>query len=767
MSAGHLIQVAINSIAILTFVFLLILLIIRNGNGYYRGGVSFTCLMVCLIVWAFFFVLELFGENLETKVIMVKLQYLGISFVPLCYISYIIDSYSAYRRKRLTAVKVFLCAYGIFYATVSAINPFSLFYSSVELRANGTFNPEYGPLFYVCHTLFIVSIALTACLIWVAVIRGKEDKKRAAVLTASIAAPFLLNVLYVLKITGYDYTCVGFGVSAALLAATTLLFGVIDTKTYVDRNLLYILDESIFLLDKAGKIIFINETAKRLLNLGVFEKAVGKSLNEIAPFMKDPGEEAQFYETSIEKDEDVKYYGVHTILLKKHGNEAGYLIYLRDITSNKVLERKLNYLSDCDYLTGLINDRKLLKVMQEFAYASKAKDLSGTSVVALNVKNKEEISAQLTIEQSHKLLVCLTELLEAVFNGGSSIAFLGGFDFAVFSERQLSVERLSDINKTISSSCMIEDKIIKVEFRIGLYNTGAGIDGAEALSNAVYALNCSAGADNNICEYDSRTMENHSVEKLMAKCLESETLEKWFYLDYQPVLDITTNKIIKAEALLRWNHPELGSLSPALFIPIAEKTAAIFSIGWFVIRSVCNYLSDNEELFSDSFSVALNVSKRQIDNETFADELVQYITHSGIDPKMLEFEITESAVSEDIKNVKRFVEKVKRIGCRVSLDDFGAGNTALAYITDFECDALKIDTNMSADALHDKKKCKILKSINAMCKELEIDVILEHIEDMSTLRFFAKMDFRYIQGYVFSRPLSGMAMAELYRYFNR
>ena len=230
---------------------------------------------------------------------------------------------------------------------------------------------------------------------------------------------------------------------------------------------------------------------------------------------------------------------------------------------------------------------------------------------------------------------------------------------------------------------------------------------------------------------------------------------------YQPIVKAKTNKILAIEALVRWNHPEWGIVSPSEFIPLAEESGYIIEIGRYVLREVCsNYKEWKDKGFSD-FKVSINLSSVQFMEGDFISNTEKIIAEYGLDPSFLIGEITERALMENIDKIKPDIEKLRSLGIQVALDDFGVCYSSLSYLTKLNFDLLKIDGSLIKNIYTDKTCSVITKTIIEMAKELKINLVAEGVEDWGQLSSLKDLNCYAVQGYLFSKPIPAFEIEPL------
>ncbi|MGB7519562.1 MAG: EAL domain-containing protein, partial [Spirulinaceae cyanobacterium] len=259
-------------------------------------------------------------------------------------------------------------------------------------------------------------------------------------------------------------------------------------------------------------------------------------------------------------------------------------------------------------------------------------------------------------------------------------------------------------------------------------------------------------------EINTRSQRQLQLEGSLYTALENSEFE----IHYQPQVELKTGKIVGAEALLRWHHPELGSISPTEFIPIAEETGWIIPIGEWVLKKACQQLQKwTEEV--GSFRVAVNLSARQFSQESLRETIAQILQQTDIKPEFLELEITESLLMQDIDNAIITLRELRKLGITISIDDFGTGYSSLGYLKQFPFNNLKIDRCFVRNINLDDKDIAITKAIINMAHNLNLKVIAEGVETQEELDFLREHKCDEIQGYFFSRPVPAQELSSLIR----
>jgi EAL domain-containing protein (putative c-di-GMP-specific phosphodiesterase class I) len=260
-------------------------------------------------------------------------------------------------------------------------------------------------------------------------------------------------------------------------------------------------------------------------------------------------------------------------------------------------------------------------------------------------------------------------------------------------------------------------------------------------------------------ESRSRAIEKMAIETNLRRALERGELS----LHYQAKLDLASNGISGVEALLRWNSPELGNVSPASFIPIAEETGMIVAIGKWVLRTACLQSLAWQRDGLAPVCIAVNLSVRQLSDTHLVSDLAELLRETGLDPKLLQLELTEGMVMRDIERTLVLLRDIKALGISLAIDDFGTGYSSLAQLRRFPIDTLKVDRSFIRDIANNAEDKAITEAIIAMAKTLSLTVVAEGVETQEQMAMLRDKACDQMQGYYFSKPVTPDQFAELLR----
>ena len=291
-----------------------------------------------------------------------------------------------------------------------------------------------------------------------------------------------------------------------------------------------------------------------------------------------------------------------------------------------------------------------------------------------------------------------------------------------------------------------------------------GSDAQTLTKNADMAMYLAKEDGKNGFRFFSREIKTQSIERLTLESALRRALEReQFSLHYQPKIDMTSGQITGVEALLRWAHPELGLVSPAQFIPLAEETGLIVPIGRWVLKEACAQNMAWQRRGLRPVTMAVNLSPRQFADEHLLQDVDEALLASGMSPVLLQLEVTESMVMRNVSRAIRVLDAIQSRGIRLAIDDFGTGYSSMSLMKQFPIDTIKIDRSFVRDLPHDSEDQAIAQAIISMGKALGMTVIAEGVETVEQQEFLRAHACDEMQGYLFSKPLPPRELAELLR----
>jgi diguanylate cyclase (GGDEF)-like protein len=427
------------------------------------------------------------------------------------------------------------------------------------------------------------------------------------------------------------------------------------------------------------------------------------------------------------------------------------------IESCQAAER-IRHLAHHDDLTGLPN-RLLFNYQLHKALARAQRSGSTAGVLFLDLDRFKIINDTLGHDAGDTVLRQIADHLRGCVRGTDTLARVGGDEFTLLIEQSAGVQELSAIAQKLlaamSSPLTVNGNVYQLSGSIGIaMYPKDGADGAALLKNADIAMYRAKSSGRNNCQFYSTEINEHSVERLtLENELRQAVVRREFEVHYQPKVDIASGHIAGAEALVRWRHPQRGLLLPGDFIGVAEEVGLIGAIGSFVLETVCVDIVRWRDEGLTPTRVAMNLSAQQFADSRLLDTLNQILQQTGCDPRLLEFEITESVVMTHPGKALQLLEQIKDHGITLAIDDFGTGHSSLAYLKRFPVDSVKIDYTFVRDIAIDPNDVAIIKAIIALGHSLDLKVVAEGVESPTQLEILRRFQCDEFQGFLFSQAL--------------
>jgi diguanylate cyclase (GGDEF)-like protein len=434
----------------------------------------------------------------------------------------------------------------------------------------------------------------------------------------------------------------------------------------------------------------------------------------------------------------------------------------------RALTEQIAHLAEHDSLTGLPN-RLLLNDRLDQAIAQAGRSSKLMAILFLDLDNFKLINDSLGHPTGDKLLQSVARSLLGCVRAPDTVSRQGGDEFVILLR---DVERAEDpaitarrIQRALKEAHSIDGHQFHVTASIGISIFPLdGLDAATLLKNADTAMyRAKENGRQNFRffkpEMNVKAVERQSMEEDLRRALERNE----FTLNYQPILDLKSDAITGAEALLRWTHPTRGSVEPAEFIPVAEDTGLILPIGAWVLREACMQAKAWENEGLSPITISVNVSALQFRSEGFLDSLTTILKETGLNPESLDIEITESVLMGRAERGVPTLETLRKQGVQVAVDDFGTGYSSLSYLQKLKVDSLKIDQSFVHEIATTPNETSIVSAIISMGRSLGLRVTAEGVETPEALAFLKAQNCDEAQGYYISRPVPAAEFAELHR----
>lgn len=435
-----------------------------------------------------------------------------------------------------------------------------------------------------------------------------------------------------------------------------------------------------------------------------------------------------------------------------------------DITERKVYEARIRHQATHDALTGLPN-RNLLydRLQQAIENARRGGEIAAVAFIDLD--QFKFINDSLGHQVGDELLKVVASRLKSCIRAVDTVARQGGDEFVLVLSRQKGCESVADtvrrIIAVVAEPWTVNGIQLQVTCSVGIsVYPDDGHDADTLLRNADSAMYKAKELGRNSFEYFSAEMNSHATERLETlNSLRQALANDEFVLHYQPKVRIADGAVIGAEALLRWQHPQRGMVSPAQFIGLAEESGMIIDIGEWVLRSACAQNVAWQRAGLSPIPISVNLSPRQLARGDIVEVVRHALAASGLSPSLLELEITESVVMRDVDKSLDTLRQLKELGVRISIDDFGTGYSSLNYLKRFPVDTLKIDRSFVSDIATDQDDAAIVKAIISLAHILNLNVVAEGVENEDQWRFLHENGCDDVQGFHSGRPMPADAFA--------
>lgn len=560
------------------------------------------------------------------------------------------------------------------------------------------------------------------------------------------------------------------------LQSSFLRHGKISSLTIDEKYLLYfsIVNKSsnaVLITDDQMRIIYVNEK---------FEKISGYSEREVI------GKNPRFLKSN--KTPDYTYKDMHTTLNRNEiwkgefvntrpngeeyveevtispiiddkGNVACYLGEKKDITLQKEAERMVKTLTYTDTLTNIYNRTFVVEKARELTNLPKERD-NFFAAIFIDLNRFKKINDIYGHPAGDKVLKIVAERLKSLLSENDFISRVGGDEFLVI-HKCATVESTYILAQKIVSAFYIPVKVDSHEHYLGA-SIGSAIwpkDGdtlSQIFSRADLAMYEAKYSSDYYSPYTKEIGDRYSREFELSQRLELAILNNELTLVYQPKIDLKTGESEGFEALLRWNDPVLGVISPSEFIAVAEKYKLMTAIGNWVIREVCKQLNLwKKQSISFKGRVSINLSVQQIEYFNFYQEIISIFISEKVCPCEIDFEVTESLLISDPERVISIISQLKSVGFSISIDDFGTGYSSLAYLHKLSVDTLKIDRSFIERIATDPHEQAIVKSMIELGHSLGLTVVAEGVETLEQKNFLLDLGCDYAQGFLFYKPVSG------------
>jgi diguanylate cyclase (GGDEF)-like protein/PAS domain S-box-containing protein len=470
------------------------------------------------------------------------------------------------------------------------------------------------------------------------------------------------------------------------------------------------------------------------------------------------------YQISAESGEPRIFSISGVPVFDEQGAFRGYRGVGSDITERTQAEKRVEFLAYHDALTGLPN-RLLMQDRCEQAIAQAGRTGTKVALLFLDLDNFKTINDSLGHEAGDALLKEVARRLQTCVRDTDTISRQGGDEFLIALRDLPDVDTAANIVakliERIQEPLHLDSQEVSTSVSVGIaLFPEDGHDFETLRRKADLAMYRAKEAGRNTCRFFDETMNVEAAEHLLLRNGLYHALERGeLTLHYQPQVDLGTRAIVGVEALLRWRHPELGMVSPARFIPVAEESGLIVPIGEWVLHEACRQSVAWQQAGLPALVVAVNLSALQFKRGDVEQAVQRALDASGLAPQLLELELTESILIQNVEGVLASVKRLKQIGVQIAIDDFGTGYSSLSYLKRLDIDKLKIDQSFVRDLAVDPDDAAIVKAIIQLAHSLNLRTVAEGVETEQIREELSAFQCDEAQGYLFSRPLEAAALA--------
>jgi diguanylate cyclase (GGDEF)-like protein/PAS domain S-box-containing protein len=543
------------------------------------------------------------------------------------------------------------------------------------------------------------------------------------------------------------------------------------------------ISDAVICTDISGNITFLNLVAEKMTGWSL-QETVGRPMAEAFRTVDTTSREPtpNPMERAVEQDR-TGHLPLNCILIRRAGFEihiedsvgsihdrqgqlTGAVIVFRDVSVARAMTQQMAYSAQHDFLTGLPN-RLLLsdRVSQSIALARR--HLCQVAVLFLDLDGFKHINDSLGHSIGDKLLQSIAKRLVDCVCAPDTVSRQGGDEFVVLLQEVQQSEDAAitarRVLQAVAEAHSIDQHDLHVTSSMGVsVYPDDGLDAETLIKNADTAMYQAKENGRQSYQFfrpamNARAVEQHSIEEHLRCALERQELA----LHYQPKIDVKTRAITGAEALVRWTHPTRGSVSPAQFIPVAEDSGLILPVGAWVLREACAQARAWMDANLPVKTMAVKVSAIQFRDENFLEGLFTILSETGLDPRLLELELTESVLMKRVESTASILQTLRERGVQVAVDDFGTGYSSLSYLYKFPLDALKIDQSFVRQMTTTPDETTVVSAMISMGRSLKLRVVAEGVETPEELAFLHARECDEAQGYYFSHPVAAQQFARL------
>lgn len=463
--------------------------------------------------------------------------------------------------------------------------------------------------------------------------------------------------------------------------------------------------------------------------------------------------------TTVMISETRRWYEVETsVVYDSNKRPTDKVIRFKDVTKENTQNEELKYMAYYDIMTGLYNRNYFIKLLGDMIEKA-AKERREVAVMFVDIDDFRRINDGMGIVVGDEIMMGFGQFLSEMASDNVVVSHFNGDLFCIGIYNPVGASSVENIYETVRNRTRLPfvtaDKreiYIKITAGAAMY--------PDASENVLDLINCAeivmlrakSNGKDSIQYFDSAILHEFLKNVEVENKLREAVFDMNFQMNYQPQYNAETGALRGVEALIRWRDPDMGMISPSLFIPLAEKNGTIVSIGqWVIDESISTFMEWKKE-FNESFILSINISAIQYKRDDFVEKLVASIEKYHMNPRELELEITETALIDNYKDIIGKLALLREYGVKISMDDFGTGYSSLSYLKNLPIDTLKIDKSFVDTVLDDPNSTIIMESIMNMVKKLGLETVAEGVETKEQLDFLRSIECDNIQGFLLGKP---------------
>ncbi|NLE10618.1 MAG: EAL domain-containing protein [Actinobacteria bacterium] len=742
------------------------------------GALTFAVMIPLAMLWALGGVGELTAEGLQAKLLWANIQYVSIAFFPVAWLALALD----YTRRRawLTRGRVLaLCL--IPFATQVMVwtnGSHHLMRATVWLDTSGSYpvvGRTFGPWFWLhcaySYTLMGIALAIIAAAL---VTSPYFYRRQPLALLVGSLIPLGTNIAFVFfpdTAPAFDYTPV-----AATLGGTIIAWGIFQLRVFslvpvARHTLVENMPDGVLVLDKNDRVIDLNRSAQALIDRPasyILSRPISASWDAWGQVVAPQSAGAGQADLRLGSGGGQRHYEVKWSPLIRHGRAVGRVVVLGDVTERVLMEENLRQQTLTDGLTGLPN-RALFMARLEDAIRLARRHKDGVfAVMVLDLDWFKHVNDSIGHLAGDALLRSVAAKLKRCVREVDTVARMGGDEFMILLNSITSARDvlpiLDRIQEELRSPVYFRQQEMTAACSVGVVMWNPSYDDPESLLRAADTAMYQAKDGGRGCH----RIFDEEMHRSVMRTLKAETdlltgiRQKRFSLAYQPIIELETGKIRSLEALLRWHHPERGTVFPDDFVALAESSGLIVRLGELALERVCDQIS-RWRLPANSVTnlpVSLNLSPRQLIEPDFVGTVMDRLADWQIPPDRLILEITEAALIRDPLKSKKTMQTLRDVGIRLCLDDFGAGWSSLQHLTTFPVQELKIDHVFTSKIARGNTDFEVVRSLIALAHTLGLHVTAEGIENSEQWRLLQEIGCDCGQGYYVGNPMEPAELAQ-------